>query len=184
MDRDKRGDESRRAFVVCGGAADEAGEMKADYSIADLRAVPGFAGTVADRVWRAWWRDDGVPLAALRARVDESLGVAVAGVPSTFVAHRGEIFLGTTALIASDMEARLGLTPWVAALWVEPEARRRGIGAALASHAVRAAFAAGHVCVHLCASADNAPYYLRLGWTRIETDVDGLDVFIGEPDAG
>ena len=155
--------------------------MMADYVITDLRAAPGFAEAVADRVWRAWWRDDGVPLAALRARLDESLGVPVAGIPSSFVAHRGGAFLGTAALIASDMEARPELTPWVAALWVEPVARRQGIGRALAAHAAQAAFTAGHPRVHLCATPENAPYYLKLGWTRIEADADGLDIFSREP---
>lgn len=152
--------------------------MNAACTLSDLREVPGFAATVADRVWRAWWEPEGVPLAALRARLDESLGPAITRVPSSFVAHRHGTFLGTVALIASDMEGRPKLTPWVAALWVEPERRRQGIGAALVTHAARAAYAAGHERVHLCATAANAPYYLKLGWTRIEADVGGLDIFI------
>lgn len=151
--------------------------MNAAGTISDLREMPGFAATVADRVWRAWWEPHGVPLAVLRARLDESLGPAVARVPTSFVAHRAGTFLGTVALIASDMEERPALTPWVAALWVEAERRRLGIGAALVARAAEAAFAAGHERVHLCASAANAPYYLKLGWTRIEADVDGLDIF-------
>ncbi|MGA0561807.1 GNAT family N-acetyltransferase [Ancylobacter sp. VNQ12] len=157
--------------------------MKATCLISDLREMPGFAATAADRVWRAWWKPNGVPLAALRARLDESLGPAVARVPSSFVAHRDGAFLGTAALIASDVEARPELTPWVAALWVEAGERGQGIGATLVAHAAKAAFAAGHERVYLCASAANAPYYLKLGWTRIEADVDGLDIFVLEPEA-
>ncbi|MBB3770760.1 GNAT superfamily N-acetyltransferase [Angulomicrobium tetraedrale] len=153
-------------------------------AIDDLRLVPGFAPIVADRVWRAWWQEAGKPLAALRARLDESLGPATAAIPSSFVAHRGAEFLGTVALIESDMEDRPALTPWLAALWVEPAARGRGTGAALVRHAARAAFAAGHARLHLCATAQNAPYYHRLGWSRIEADIDGLDIFIRERVAG
>lgn len=149
----------------------------ADCTLSDLRDVPDFAASVADRVWRAWWKPAGVPLVALRARLDESLCPALARVPSSFVAHRGAVFLGTVALIASDMDERPQLSPWVAALWVEPEWRGQGIGAALVDHAAQAAFAAGHERVYLCATAPNAPYYLKIGWTRIERDVEGLDIF-------
>ncbi|MBS9477251.1 GNAT family N-acetyltransferase [Ancylobacter radicis] len=151
--------------------------MPADYAILDLRQAPDRAGVVADRVWRAWWRDEGVPLAVLRARLDESLGAGVAGIPTSFIACRGAAFLGTVALIACDLEARAHLTPWLAALWVEPHERGQGIGEALVGHAAAAAFAAGHAHLHLCATADNAPYYRRLGWRGIEADVDGLDIF-------
>ncbi|MDQ0510978.1 GNAT family N-acetyltransferase [Ancylobacter amanitiformis] len=153
-------------------------------AIDDLRRVPGFAPIVADRVWRAWWREAGTPLAALRARLDESLIPAKAAIPSSFVAHRGAEFLGTVALIESDIKDRPGLTPWLAALWVEPAARRQGIGAALVRHATRAAFAAGHARLHLCATAQNAPSYQRLGWSRIEADRDGLDIFVRERSNG
>lgn len=154
--------------------------MKPPCAISDLREAPQLAATVADRVWRAWWEPNGVPLSALRARLDESFGPALARVPSSFVAHRHGVFLGTVALIARDMEERPQLRPWVAALWVEPEMRRQGIGATLVAQAAQAAFAAGHERVYLCATAPNAPYYLGIGWTRIEVDVAGVDIFVLE----
>lgn len=150
--------------------------------ILDLRDAPAFADIVADRVWRAWWKDKGVPLAALKARLSESLGPSRAAIPTSFVACRGTEFLGTVALIASDVEEGPGLTPWVAALWVEESARARGIGQALLTHASDVAFAAGHARLYLCATAANAPYYARRSWRRIEEDVDGVDIFMRERD--
>lgn len=144
-------------------------------TLSDLRAVPAFAPVVADRVWRAWWEDKGVTLTELRARLDESF--ATDPVPSTFVAHDGDRFLGCVALIACDVEERPLLTPWVAALWVEPEARRQGVGAALMTWAAEAAFAAGHPRVYLAAEPALAPYYAARGWALVESDVDGLEIF-------
>ncbi|WAC28191.1 GNAT family N-acetyltransferase [Ancylobacter sp. SL191] len=151
--------------------------MPDSFAIVDLRDAAGFAGIVADRVWRAWWKDEGVPFAALKARLSESLGPSRAAIPTSFIACQGWEFLGTVALIASDVEERPGLTPWIAALWVEEPARARGIGQALLTHATDVAFAAGHARLYLCATAANAPYYLRRGWVQIEEDVDGLDIF-------
>ncbi len=145
-------------------------------AIADLREVPDLAGVVAERVWRAWWQPHGVPLAALRDRLEESFGAAA--IPSTWVAHRGGSFLGTVALIAGDVEQRPAFTPWAAALWVEPAARGAGLGTALAAHAAARAFAAGHDRVYLAATPENAPFYLRRGWSRVESGVDGLDILV------
>lgn len=144
-------------------------------TLSDLRAAPAFASVVADRVWRAWWKGKGVPLSDLRARLDESFGTDP--VPSTFVAHEGDRFLGCVALIACDVEERPLLTPWVAALWVEPEARRQGIAVALMARATEAAFAAGHPRVYLAAEPALAPYYAARGWALVESDVDGLEIF-------
>ncbi|WP_421698820.1 GNAT family N-acetyltransferase [Ancylobacter sp.] len=144
-------------------------------TLSDLRAVPAFASVVADRVWRAWWKDKGVALTDLRARLDESFGPDP--VPSTFVAHEGDRFLGCAALIACDVEERPLLTPWVAALWVEPEVRRQGIAVALMARATEAAFAAGHPRAYLAAETALAPYYAARGWAPVESDVDGLEIF-------
>ncbi|MFT0859596.1 GNAT family N-acetyltransferase [Ancylobacter sp. G4_0304] len=142
--------------------------------IDDLRRVPHFADHVASCVWQAWWRDSGVALAALRARVEEAL--AGEGVPVTLVAHHDGRFLGTASLIASDMEERPDYAPWVAAVWVEPEEQRRGIGAALVDQAARAGFALGAPRVYLCTEATNLGFYRRGGWGLIEADVAGLDI--------
>ncbi|TCK30118.1 acetyltransferase (GNAT) family protein [Ancylobacter aquaticus] len=150
--------------------------MTSPCRMSDLREVPAFAAVVAERVWRAWWEAKGVPLAALRARLDESFGPGV--VPSTFVAHEQDRFLGCVALIAADVDLRPALTPWVAALWVEPDARRQGIGAALVVRATEAAFAAGHECVYLAAEERRASYYAGRGWTLLEPDVEGLEIFV------
>jgi GNAT superfamily N-acetyltransferase len=152
--------------------------MAPSITISDLSDVPEFAGDVADRVWNAWWREAGVRLPDLRARVDEAL--AGDGIPIALVAHEGKTFLGTASLIACDMEMRAQYSPWVAAVWVEPEYRGAGIGAALVGAAAMTAFDLGAERAYLCATAANAPFYSRLGWQVIEVDVDGLDILVME----
>jgi N-acetylglutamate synthase-like GNAT family acetyltransferase len=152
--------------------------MSLAFTIADLRQCPEFFDTVADRIWQAWWKPHGHPLAYISSRLQENMEPGP--VPLALVAHEDGCFLGTASLIASDLAERPQLTPWVAAVWVEPHARLRGVGAALVNHAAQACFALGIGRVYLCARPERADFYQRLGWTRIERDVGPvhLDVFI------
>jgi N-acetylglutamate synthase-like GNAT family acetyltransferase len=91
-------------------------------------------------------------------------------------------------VIASDLAERPHLTPWIAAVWVEPQARRRGVGAALVNRAAQDCFALGVSRAYLCARPQRSDFYERLGWIAVERDVGrhGLGVFIrdAEPAAG
>src|SRR4051812_888252 len=111
------------------------------FAISDLRQRPEFFDTVADRIWRAWWKQIGYPLGYITSRLDENLNAEP--IPMALVAHNGSEFLGTASLVASDLEQRPQFTPWLAAVWVEPRARSRGVGAALVRRATRDCFALG-----------------------------------------
>ena len=145
--------------------------------IIDLAEAPAFFETVADRIWRQWHAPRGVTLDELRARLSENM--TEQPLPKAFVAHDGASFLGTISLIASDMDEKPALTPWAAALWVEPEARGQGVAAALLARALAEGLAIGAPDVYLCAQARLAPFYLDRGWRLIETDVGprALSVF-------
>ncbi|WP_134495599.1 GNAT family N-acetyltransferase [Microvirga pakistanensis] len=147
-------------------------------AISDLRERPGFADAVADRVWRAFWKDDGHPPEELAGPVRQNLGAGP--IPTAFVAHDGERFVGTVSLIACDEERRPLYTPWIAALWVEPEDRRRGIGAALVDRAADFAFGTGATRLYLLSRERRRAYYESLGWLVLERDVPepGLHVLI------
>jgi N-acetylglutamate synthase-like GNAT family acetyltransferase len=152
------------------------------FTISDLRQRPDFFGAVADRIWQAWWRADGHPLDYITGRLRENLNAEP--VPFALVAHDGEAFLGTASVIASDLAERPHLTPWVAAVWVEPQARGRGIGAALVDRAAQDCFALGVSRAYLCARPQRSSFYEGLGWVAVEQDVGPhrLGVFIRDTD--
>ena len=162
-----------RDFAICKS-------MPLAFTISDLRQRPEFFDAVADRIWREWWEPNGHPLAYIRGRLAEN--IQGAPIPLALVAHHGSTFLGTASVIASDLDERPELTPWVAAVWVEERARGHGSGAALVDAAARAAFALGYRRAYLCARARMTGFYERLGWTLIERRVGPhqLNVFVRE----
>jgi N-acetylglutamate synthase-like GNAT family acetyltransferase len=159
-----------------GGAGSKS--MSLPFTISDLRRQPQFLDTVADRIWRAWWKADGHPLEYISGRVRENMNEAP--IPFALVAHDGGAFLGTASVIASDLEERPRLTPWIAAVWVEPQARQRGVGGPLVDRATQDCFALGVSRAYLCARPQRSNFYQRLGWIPIERGVGRhrLDVLI------
>ncbi len=143
-------------------------------TIVALSERPDLRLVVADRIWKAWWREEGVPLEMVAQRVGESLSSSP--LPATLVALSGHAFVGTVSVIASDMDERPQYMPWLAALWVEPEQRGQGAGRALVKAAEDLAKSAGHAALYLAAMPDNAVYYAPLGWCTLEDDVAGLIV--------
>lgn len=144
--------------------------MPSPFTISDLRQRPEFIDTVAMRIWHTWWRDSGRPLDTISGRLrHENLNPDP--IPFALIAHDGVEFLGTSSVIASDLAERPQFSPWVAAVWVEPQARRRGIGAALVDHAMQGCIALGIGRVYLCARPERSGFYEALGWTPIERNV-------------
>jgi GNAT superfamily N-acetyltransferase len=150
--------------------------MASDCTISDLRRVPDFFDMVADRIWQAWWKRHGVPQAYIVARLCENM--ADNDLPIALVAHRGADFLGTASLLVSDLDERPHYTPWVAAVWTEPEARKQGVAPALIARACTEAFARGHDKVYLCAASARRTWYEAMGWTPIEDDVGPLKLTV------
>ncbi|AKT41235.1 GNAT family N-acetyltransferase [Chondromyces crocatus] len=151
--------------------------MKPDehpLQIAAISDQPHFLRAVADRVWNAWWREEGFSLGQIEERVRESMGQDA--LPATLVASSAGAFLGTVSIVKNDMAERPALSPWLAALWVDPQHRRRGVGAALVEAATSTAFTAGVDTLHLCTTPDNAPFYGKLGWQQVEANVAGLSI--------
>ncbi len=143
--------------------------------ISDLRERPQFAGTIADRVWRAWWREQGVSLGQIEAMVAECMDNHE--IPLSLLAHDGAAFHGCAHLIASDLDERPQYTPWVAAVWVEESVRRSGLGTRLVLAAAEKGFSQGFDTIYLCAEPHLSSFYEKMGWRCIEEGVDGLSVF-------
>jgi GNAT superfamily N-acetyltransferase len=144
--------------------------------ISNLKSHPRFADTVADRGWHAWWTESGVPLEHYRAHLDPM--IRGEGMPFGLIAHEGDVYLGSVLVIENDLDARPQYTPWIAALWVEPEWRRQGIAAKLIAAARTEASRYGQRSCYLCATPEKSRYYLAQGFRQIEDDVSGLSVFV------
>ncbi len=143
--------------------------------ISNLRDCPHHADVIADRGWSAWWADSGVSLAQYRAHLEPM--IPGDSIPLALVAQDEGVYLGSVLVIESDLEDRPDYAPWIAALWVEPAARRRGVGARLIEAARKEAAKHGRARCYLCASSENTPYYLARGFSQIEHDVSGLNIF-------
>jgi GNAT superfamily N-acetyltransferase len=154
------------------------------FTLSDLRQRPEFFDTVAKRIWQAWWEADGTPLDTITGRLREN--ISAAPIPLALVAHDGAAFLGTASVIASDLAERPRLTPWVAAVWVEPQARGHGVGAALVNRAAQDCFALGFARAYLCARPRMSGFYQRLGWQILERKVGThqLSVFVRDAEGG
>jgi predicted N-acetyltransferase YhbS len=84
--------------------------------------------------------------------------------PIAWVAHENGQLLGTAALRARDLEGREDLTPWLGGVFVGPDFRRRGIGAALCATVEDAARSRGIQTLYLF-TLDKQVWYSRMGWT-------------------
>ncbi len=126
---------------------------------------PDLVPTVADWLWHEWWRDDGYTLEQTRDAVAGS--VSSSGPPQSFVLIIDGKPVGTASLVAHDLDERPELTPWLAGVFITPEAR--GLGHAI--HLIRAVEAAcrdaGIGTVWLF-TADAERVYARAGWHSIE----------------
>ena len=88
-------------------------------------------------------------------------------IPGTFIAFENQKFLGTAGLVENDMSTRPELTPWVAGVYVDPEFRNRGVGAALVKTVMFEAKCIGIKKFYLW-TANRMNFYSMLGWHFFE----------------
>lgn len=88
-------------------------------------------------------------------------------IPLTAVAHENGELLGSASLIPHDMDTRMELTPWLAGVFVSPEHRRRGIGAALVRRVMAEAGRLSVPVLYLY-TVHSEKFYARLGWSLQE----------------
>ena len=84
-------------------------------------------------------------------------------IPETFVALEGDRCVGTASIVARDMSIRPELSPWLAAVYVVPECRSKGIGTKLARSAMLEAETLGLDKLYLF-TPDRRDFYGSLGW--------------------
>ena len=138
--------------------------------IHDLRERPQHADAVAERIWRAFWKHKGKPLAAIRDGLENFLEPGTR-IPFALVAEQEGKVCGNALVVDNDEPARPQLTPWLAALWVDEGMRKRGIAAALLGEAIERSATLGFGQIYLVARPALRGFYTTLGWQPIEDDV-------------
>jgi GNAT superfamily N-acetyltransferase len=124
--------------------------------------VPTLASWVADE-WGAVL--PGVTFADLVTRFEAA---TIPGrIPETFVAQEGDRPIGMASIVTQDMATRPDLSPWLASVYVIPEARRRGVGTALVRRTTEAMTELGIDRLYLF-TPDQVPFYRRLGWEPLK----------------
>ena len=124
--------------------------------------------TVAKWVYEQWWSH-------LPEHSAESLAEmlkerrALDHIYESFVALRDSVPVGTATVLDHDIDTDRwpDLTPWLAAVYVIPEARRQGIGEQLVSKVTEIARAKGFDTLYLW-TTDQRNWYERLGWQLLE----------------
>jgi N-acetylglutamate synthase-like GNAT family acetyltransferase len=141
-----------------------------DFAVSDLRQSPEFFDTVVNRVWNEWWKQRGHSIEYATDRLHSCLNDEL--LPFALVAHTGRMFMGSALVIVSAaIVDRPQYTPWVAAVWVDPEYRNHGVGSSLVNSSVRCSSAADIKQIYLAATRERCCFYQRLGWTTIEENL-------------
>jgi predicted N-acetyltransferase YhbS len=136
-----------------------------------------FIATLAQWHHREWaYLRPGDSVEARTARLRGSCGHRE--IPTVIVSFTGGTLLGSAMLVAYDMDTRMELSPWLAGVFVAPDHRRHGIGAALVQRAVDDATALGVRQLYLYTPGTEL-FYSRLGWSLVErTRYRGTDVIV------
>ena len=90
-----------------------------------------------------------------------------ASIPFTIVAFHGSRPVGTASLFFQDMDTHKHLSPWLAAVYVEPEFRHREIGRSLCADVVARARSLSVAALYLF-TPDRIDFYRRMNWRPIE----------------
>jgi N-acetylglutamate synthase-like GNAT family acetyltransferase len=140
--------------------------MAADVRIVTLAERPDLVMTVARWGFGEWGHlAPGTTLDDRVRRVRDSMRVD--SIPMIIVALDGEgVPVGTASLINDDLHGD-PRNPWLASVYVTPEARRRGVGSCLVKAIEQVASRFQYRRLYLFTASVPA-LYARLGWEALE----------------
>ena len=126
---------------------------------------PDLIPTVVGWLWEEFWRHDGYSFEDTRTAVAAS--VARSGPPQTFVTLLNGRPVGTASLAAEDLDERPNLTPWLAGVYVVPEARGCGYATKLVATVEQASRLSSIPVIWLYTNTAER-LYKRVGWQTVE----------------
>ena len=134
-----------------------------------LSDCPEHLEAVGTWIYEQWWRKpDNSPevvLCRLRQHTQRD------AVPFTIVALEDDQPVGSCSVIENDCVHRPQYAPWVAAVFVKPERRHRGIASRILQEAYRVARRAGVKGLYIDCHVDTVPLHEQKGWTILEREV-------------
>jgi GNAT superfamily N-acetyltransferase len=136
-----------------------------NVSVTTIAERPDLVPVVAGWLWAEFWRNDGLTPEMARQRVEEFAQAETS--PRIFVVLEEEKPVGSASLVAQDLDERPDLTPWLAAVYVKPEARGRGHAARLVA-AVEKECRATSIDVLWLYTRTAERIYARIGWKTVE----------------
>jgi N-acetylglutamate synthase-like GNAT family acetyltransferase len=142
----------------------------ARHRVVSTAERPDLAPVVASWLWAEFWRDGGHSLQETLEAVQASVIAPL--MPKTFVLLVDGKPVGTASLAAQDLDERPDLTPWLAGVFIEPEARGRGLVASLIA-AVEQECRKASIRTLWLYTRRAEKVYLRSGWRTVETVTRG-----------
>lgn len=88
--------------------------------------------------------------------------------PIAWAAHSGSQVFGTAALRVHDLPDHADLTPWLGGVYVAPQFRNAGIGAALCLAVEQKVRTMREISTLYLFTLDKQAWYRRLGWSQLK----------------
>jgi GNAT superfamily N-acetyltransferase len=152
-------------------------------TVIQLAEGPQHLPVVGTWIYETWWRrpDNTAEVVFRLLRTHDRLDE----VPFTVVALAGDTPVGSCCVVANDCVHRPQYTPWVAAVYVQPQIRRRGVASKMLQALAAIASRAGLANLYIDCLAATAPVYERNGWQILEREVgDPHSVVLSRPLTG
>ncbi len=136
--------------------------------IIDLRTAPHHISTLAQ-----WHHDEWSylnPGSSVEKRIEKMrtyLGENL--IPTMLIAVEGNDVLGSAALIASDMDTKPELSPWLANVYVRADKRGLGVGAKLVKSVMDLAKQNQLPRIYLF-TPDQENFYAKMGWQTLSKE--------------
>lgn len=140
-------------------------EVGATLQVGLLADYPEHVATVAGWIYEQWLRGrPGMSLAFAEAKFHGHLQRD--RIPTTLIALAEGVPIATASIYVDDLEERRDLGPWLAAVYVAPPWRRRGVGRRVvgATEVVARQLAIPQLFLF---TPDQEHFYAQLGWATI-----------------
>ena len=138
-----------------------------------LSDCPEHLEAVGTWIYKQWWRKPGNSLEVVLCRLRQH--TQRDAVPFTILALENGQPVGSCCVIENDCVHRPQYAPWVAAVFVKPEWRHRGIASRILQEACCVARRARVKGLYIDCHVNTVPLYEQNGWTILEREVGDKD---------